>query len=208
MVTVDGDPARVEARLVAGRLRCPDCAGVLAGWGHGVVRVLRAELGTGAVVRPRRTRCGSCGITHVLLPARCLLRRGSEVGLVWSALVMRGAGKKLISIAAALRVPVSTARDWVTRLASRAEALRCAFMRVLPMLDPGAPGVAPGGSALADALGAIGAAAAAARAWDRALATVSTPELACHLSGGRLLAPGFDPESINTSSRWRGLPPG
>jgi hypothetical protein len=199
MVTVRGDAARVEERLAAGTLRCPACAGVLAGWGHAVERVVRTESGIGWRVRPRRARCRSCGITHVLLPLRCLLRRGSEAALIWAALAMRAAGRKLAAIAAAVGLPVSTVRDWVARFASRAEAVRSAFMRLLPTLDPRAPGVEPTGSVVADALAAIGAAARAAGVFRPVLRTVSPCELASHLSHGLLLAPGFDPGSINTS---------
>jgi hypothetical protein len=199
VVTVRGDAARVEERLAAGRLRCPGCAGALAGWGHGIERVVRTGSGIGWRVRPRRARCRSCRGTHVLLPVRCLLRRGSEATLVWAALAMRAAGKKLIAIAAALGLAASTVRDWVARLASRAEAVRCAFLRLLPVLDPHAPGVEPAGSVLADALAAVGAATRAAGVFRRELRAVSPPELASHLSRGLLLAPAFDPESINTS---------
>jgi hypothetical protein len=199
VVTVRGDAARVEERLAAGALRCPACAGVLAGWGHAVVRVVRTESGIGWRVRPRRARCRSCGITHVLLPLRCLLRRGSEATLIWAALAMRAAGRKLAAIAAALVLPVWTVRDWVARFAGRAEAVRSAFMRLLPTLDPHAPAVEPTGSVVADALAAIGAAARAAGVFRSAVGAVSPCELAAHLSRGLLLAPSFDPESINTS---------
>jgi hypothetical protein len=199
VVTVRGDAARVEDRLAAGGLRCPGCMGVLSGWGHAVERVVRSGSGIGWRVRPRRARCRSCGVTHVLLPVRCLLRRGSETALVWAVLAMRAAGKKLVAIAAALGLPRSTVRDWASRFAGRAEPVRCAFLRLLPMLDPHAPGVEPAGSVFADALAAITAATRAAGVFRRALRTVSPCELASHLSRGLLLAPGFDPESINTS---------
>jgi hypothetical protein len=199
VVTVRGDAARVEQRLAAGRLRCPGCAGVLAGWGHAVERVIRTESGIGWRVRPRRARCRSCRATHVLLPVGGLLRRGSGAALIWAVLGMWAAGRKLAAVAAALGLAVSTVRDWVARFASRAEAVRCAFMRLLPALDPHAPGVEPAGSPMADALAAVTAAARAAGVFRRALRTVSPCDLASHLSRGLLLAPRFDPESINTS---------
>ena len=60
LVTVGGDAAAVERRLVGGRLACPGCAGVLAGWGHARVRSVR---GWDEVVRlrPRRARCSVVG---------------------------------------------------------------------------------------------------------------------------------------------------
>ncbi|MGH3433956.1 MAG: helix-turn-helix domain-containing protein [Thermocrispum sp.] len=198
-MTVRGDTGRVEARLAAGRLRCAGCRGVLGGWGHAVERVVRSESGLGWRVRPRRARCRSCLVTHVLLPTRCLLRRGCESALVFAALRLRAAGRKLAAIAASLGVPISTVRDWVARCASRAEALRAGFLRLLPALDPHAPAVEPAGSPLGEVLTAVDAVARAAGVFRRGMRAVSPGELASHLSGGRLLAPGFDPESINTS---------
>jgi hypothetical protein len=34
MLTVETDVVAVEERLVSGRLACPGCSGLLAGWGH------------------------------------------------------------------------------------------------------------------------------------------------------------------------------
>jgi hypothetical protein len=65
---VGGSAAAVEQRLVEGRLACPGCSGVLAGWGYARERSVRDRGGTWRV-RPRRARCGSWGVTHVLLPA-------------------------------------------------------------------------------------------------------------------------------------------
>jgi hypothetical protein len=135
----------------------------------------------------------------VLLPTRCLLRRAWETTVVFSALRMRAAGKKLAAIAVTLGVAVSTVRGWVARCSSRAEALRGAFLRLLPTLDPAAPGVEPAGSPLGDALVALGAVARAVSVFGRGMRAVSPCELASHLSRGLLLAPGFNPESINTS---------
>jgi hypothetical protein len=139
-------------------------------------------------------------VTHVLLPTRCLLRRCWETAVVFSALRMRAGGRKLVVIAAVLGVPVSTVRDWVMRCTERVEALRSAFLRLLPALDPHAPAVEPAGSPLGEALTALEAVARAAGVFRRAVRAVSPGELASHLSGGLLLAPGFDPESINTTS--------
>ena len=92
MVTVDGDARVVERRLAAGRLRCPGCSGRLAGWGHARVRVIRGENGIGWRLRPRRSRCGGCGVTHVLLPVSCLLRRADGVVVIWAALAGKAGG--------------------------------------------------------------------------------------------------------------------
>jgi hypothetical protein len=77
------------------------------------------------------------------------------MGLVFAALRMRAAGRKLAAVAVSLGVPVSTVRDWVARCASRAEALRSAFLRLLPALDPRAPAVEPASSPLGDVLTAV-----------------------------------------------------
>jgi hypothetical protein len=71
VVTADGDARVVERRLGAGRLHCPGCSGRLAGWGHAGQRVIRGENGIGWWLRPRRSRCSGCGVTHVLLPLNC-----------------------------------------------------------------------------------------------------------------------------------------
>src|SRR5260370_30763006 len=96
MVTVGVVAGVVERRLAAGRLRCPGCAGRLAGWGHARERVVRGEGGIGWRLRPRRSRCGGCGGTHVLLPVSCLLRRGGGGGggLAWPGGPARGAGAR------------------------------------------------------------------------------------------------------------------
>jgi hypothetical protein len=56
VVTVGGDAAAVERRLVGGRLVCPGCSGVLAGWGYARERSVRGVDGS-ARLRPRRARC-------------------------------------------------------------------------------------------------------------------------------------------------------
>src|SRR5262249_58671249 len=74
VITVGVDARVVERQLAAGRLRCSGCSGRLAGWGHARERVIRGEGGIGWRLRPRRSRCCGCGVTHVLLPVSCLLR--------------------------------------------------------------------------------------------------------------------------------------
>jgi hypothetical protein len=62
MLIVENDPAKVEAALAAGVMRCPVCDGILARWSFARRRVLRVETG-GIGLRPRRGRCCSCGKT-------------------------------------------------------------------------------------------------------------------------------------------------
>jgi hypothetical protein len=201
MVTVGVVAGVVERRLAAGLLRCPACAGVLAGWGHARERVIRGEGGVGWRLRPRRSRCGGCGVTHVLLPVSCLLRRADGVVVIWAALAGKAAGLGFRPVAAGLGRPASTVRDWLARFAARAGAVRGLFTVWLCALDADPPPLAPAGSAVADAVAAVTAAAVAAgRRWAGRLGSVSPGELASSVSGGLLLAPGFAAEWINTSS--------
>ena len=75
VLTVNGDRGVVERQLAEGELECPSCGGVLSGWGHARSRPVRMLAGRDEVLVPRRSRCRrGCGGTHVLLPARFLLR--------------------------------------------------------------------------------------------------------------------------------------
>ena len=69
MLTVGNNAAGVEELLGGGLLSCPCCGGRLGGWGHAAWRpVFAAGRSFSVGVRPRRSRCSSCGATHVLLP--------------------------------------------------------------------------------------------------------------------------------------------
>jgi hypothetical protein len=201
MVTVGVVAGEVERRLAAGRLRCPVCSAALAGWGHARQRVIRGENGVGWRLCPRRSRCCGCGVTHVLLPVSCLLRRADGVVVIWAALAGKAAGLGFRPVAQLLGRPASTVRDWLARFAARAGAIRGLFTVWLCALDADPPPLPPAGSVVADAVTAVtAAAAAAARRWAGRLGSVSPGELASSVSGGLLLAPGFTPEWINTSS--------
>jgi hypothetical protein len=200
MVTVGVVAGVVERRLAAGRLRCPACSGLLVGWGHARERVIRGQGGIGWRLRPRRSRCGGCGVTHVLLPVSCLLRRADGVAVIWAALAGKAAGLGYRPIASGLGRPASTVRDWLARFAARAGAVRGLFTVWLCALDADPP-LPPAGSVVADAVAAVTAAAAAAgRRWAGRLVSLSPGELASSVSAGLLLAPGFGAEWINTSS--------
>src|SRR6266480_1287525 len=151
MVTVGADARVVERRLAAGRLRCPACSGRLAGWGHARQRVIRGEGGIGWRLRPRRSRCGGCGVTHVLLPVSCLLRRADMAAVIWAGLAASAAGAGYRKIAARLGRPASTVRGWLARFRSRAGLVRGVFTMWLCALDPDPPPLLPAGSAAADA---------------------------------------------------------
>ena len=145
MVTVGVVAGVVERRLAEGRLRCPACAGRLAGWGHARERVIRGEGGIGWRLRPRRSRCGGCGVTHVLLPVSCLLRRADGVAVIWAALAASAAGAGHRKIAVALGRPASTVRGWLARFTSRAELVRGVFTSVVVRAGRRSAAAAAGG---------------------------------------------------------------
>jgi hypothetical protein len=198
VVTVEADAGSVERRLKAGRLACPGCAGVLTGWGYGRRRSVRGLDGP-VQARPRRSRCTSCGVTHVLLPVMLLLRRADLAVVIGAALVAKARGGGYRSTAAMLGRPPETVRGWLRRFASRVEAIRTVFTGWLRALvaDPVMP--EPAASAWVDAVVAIVAAARAVA--DRfSLGMVAPWEVAVAVSAGCLLTPGWPSMSINTSS--------
>lgn len=197
MVTVGGDAAAVERRLVEGQLVCPGCSGVLAGWGHARVRRVRG-LGGVSSVRPRRARCTACGVTHVLLWAGLLLRRADAVVVIGAALSAKAAGMGFRRIAAGLGRPAETVRGWLRRFGGRVEAVRRLFTVLLRAVAPDPVMPAPAGGVWADALAAVSAAVAAAVARFGVLRVPPWLWVSA-ISGGRLLAPGWPGKSINTN---------
>lgn len=134
-----------------------------------------------------------------MLPVVALLRRADAAVVIGMALATKafgGGGWRRIAVLVGR--PALTVRGWLRRFAGRLEAVRGVFTVWLRALaaDPVLPG--PAGSRWADALAAIDAAAMAA-AGRFGVPTVSPWELAVTVSGGRLLAPGWPPVSINTS---------
>jgi len=208
-MTVAGTGSVVEAELAAGRLSCPGCAGRLAGWGHALPRRVRVPQGW-RWVRPRRTRCSGCGITHVLLPVVCLLRRMYSAEIIWSALVARtgtgAAGVGWRRIAEGLGVPGTTVRGWLRRFEGRADAVRVFFTRAGLGVGIDLPAVAPTGSSFADAVSALGLLMAAVRqrftdSWALSGSDGVPPpgwQIAGAASGGRLLSPGWPPTAAIT----------
>jgi hypothetical protein len=140
-------------------------------------------------------------VTHVLLPVGVLARRADTVAVIGSALVEKASGCGHRVIAAGLGRPVSTVRGWLRRFAGRAEQVRVWFTGLLVAVaaDPRVP--EPAGSPVADAVAAIEAAGRAVA--DRfAVRMVTSWRVAGAASNGRLLAPGWPPGLINTSSPW------
>ena len=188
VLIVGTDPGAVETDLIAGRLACPCCRDVLRRWGHARKRILhRAK--TTEWLRPRRGICAGCGATHVLLPEDTLLRRRDDVEVIGAALTAKAGGSGHRRIAADIRREPSKVRRWLRRFAARAEVVRAHFTRWAHALDPMLGPIVPTGSAFADAVEAIGIAAAAAV---RRLGPRPAWSLASVLSGGGLLATRSD----------------
>ncbi|MEU9858990.1 Mu transposase C-terminal domain-containing protein [Streptomyces sp. NPDC047974] len=92
MLIVDTDVVRVERRLRAGELTCPSCGAALAPWGHGRPREIRGDLGSRLFVRPRRSRCTGCRVTHVLLPEEIWPRRMDTAEVIGAGLEIAALG--------------------------------------------------------------------------------------------------------------------
>jgi hypothetical protein len=134
----------------------------------------------------------------VLLPVGLLVRRADTAVVIGSALTARTGGMGYRRIAVVLGRPAETVRGWLRRFGGRVEAVRRLFTVLLRAVaaDPVMP--EPAGSGWADAVAAVGAAAAAVAA-RFAVFTVPVWRWASAVSGGRLLAPGWPPGWINTS---------
>jgi hypothetical protein len=188
VLTVEADTVRVETRLAAGEIECPDCGGVLAPWGWARRRVLRAADGV-VRIRPRRARCMGCGGSHVLLPVFVLARRVDLAEVIGAALVAKASGAGARSIASRLGRPVDTVRGWLRRFERRAEHVRVYFTRLLvdTGVDPIPPALAA--TSFAAAVSAvIGAWQAAVSRWPD-VGKVSPWHAAAAVSRGRLLSP-------------------
>ena len=160
VLMVGTDVGEVERDLVAGGLVCPACLGRLRPWGFARCRVLRDRGGVVRWCRPRRSICGGCGVTHVLLPVLAFLRRRDLAGVIGEALEAKLAGAGHRRIAKELDVPAATVRGWLRRFAARANDVREFFTRLAHALGADLRAIEPRASPLADALEAIGVAAA------------------------------------------------
>lgn len=188
MLTVETDTAAVEERLLSGRLACPGCSGVLAGWGRARARTVRGPDG-GVRVVPRRSRCTGCRATHVLLPVLLLVRRADTATVIGAALAAKAVGGGHRGIAARLGRPPGTVRGWLRRFGARVEAVRVVFTRWCRALAPDPVLPSPAGSGWADAVAAVS---AAARAFTvRFVVEAPVWQVASAVSAGRLLSPGW-----------------
>jgi hypothetical protein len=197
MVTVSDSIEAVETALAVGRIGCPGCGAALSRWGWARLRVVRGVAGL-VRLRPRRGRCGSCGVTQVLLPVSVLVRRADSVEVIGAALAARAVGSGWRSIAARLGRPGATVRGWLRVFASRAGAVRMFFTVLLVGVGVDPVPAAAAGTAFRDAVASVLAAGVGAGSRWPGMVALSPWRIACAASGGRLLAPGWPPVSINT----------
>ena len=194
MVTVEVDSERVESRLSAGELSCPSCPdGVLVRWGFARSRHVVGLIGP---VRPRRSRCRGCAVTHVLLPVTLLLRRAYLADLIWAAVVAKAAGAGHRVIGQRLGISASTVRGWLRVIGARAGAVRDWFVSIAVTVGVDVSIPKATGSACGDAAVAVDAARAAIAARfgeGSVLGAVTAASVAVACSGGRLLSPGWPP---------------
>lgn len=190
MLIVDDDPERVEAELLAGNILCPACGGTLGPWWFSRRRKLRDEEGTLAL-HPRRGRCRSCRVTHVLLPNVALLRRVDTAAVIGGTLMSAAKGLGHRKVADEVDRPASTVRGWLRRARARAGRIEVHFVAWAHVLDPNLDPISPPESPLADAVEAIG---VAARAASLRLGPRPAWAWASVMSGGGLLC--------NTNSLW------
>jgi len=182
---VEADAASVESRLVAGQIACPGCGGELRPWGHARRRTLR-DHGRPVQLRPRRSRCRSCLVTHVLLPVLALLRRVDLAAVIGAALEGRHVERRSrVELSRAAGAPWDTVRGWLRRFEERAVEIRAEFAALANRWDAELGPIEPRPTTALDALEAIGVAAAAAV---RRFGPTPLWALVAGASGGRLLS--------------------
>jgi hypothetical protein len=184
MRMVDADSSRVEAVLQAGELACPVCLQPLSPWGWGRRRCLRTHEGL-LSTKPRRSICYVCVKTHILLPTVALLRRFDVAEAIGEALALKAAGWGHRRIAAGMDVPPTTVREWLRRLARRAEVIRRHFTALAYLLDSSLGAIEPRGSPEGDAVEAM---VVAADCTARRFGPVPLWQFVSGASGGRLLS--------------------
>jgi transposase-like protein len=154
-MVVSDDPNMVEAALAAGRFAC-GCGSRLAPWGYGRTRSLRGTGGPPRRQRPRRARCTACGTTTVLLANWSLPRRRDTIEVIGAALLAHAHGVGHRPIAKRLGVPEGTVRGWLRRVRKNAEGLRVWATVIAHDCDPLLHPIRPTGSAIGDAVEALG----------------------------------------------------
>ena len=147
MQMVEPDADTVEARLLAGEIACTGCGGELRPWGFARRRTVRDHRRP-LRLRPRRSICRSCAVTHVLLPTVLVLRRKDVATVIGEALqghLVSGATQEHVAEVAG--APVDTARRWLRRFRANGPELREGFVALAHRLDPELAPIVPRGLA-------------------------------------------------------------
>jgi hypothetical protein len=129
------DTAAARIALARRKLGCPDCGQPLRPWGHARERTVRDLDGTLVRLRPDRTFCIGCDVTHVVLDAGLLPRRAYAAGLIGQALVAAALGSGHRRIARELAVPAGTVRGWIRGARRSAAELRITGIRTVVAFD-------------------------------------------------------------------------
>lgn len=137
-------------------------------------------------MRPRRGRCALCLVTTVLLPTVAFFRRRDLAEVICGALHARFVeGKTRSEVVAGTGAHPDTVRGWFRRFVARAEEIRVLFSSWAHRFDASLGGIEARGSPAADAMEAIGVAAAAAGRW---LGPAPLWSFVAGVSGGLLLS--------------------
>lgn len=176
----------VENELAHRRVACPRCREPVGRFGWARTRVVRTLDGE-RLLRPRRAWCGRCRAGHVIFPAWAVPRRRDAAEVIVAALVAKATGAGHRRIAEALCRPPATVRGWLRRASAQAETIRVAATTFAHALDPCLGAINPTGSALGDAVEALGVAASAA---GRRLGPRAASEVAVAITGGLLVPTG------------------
>ena len=167
-------------------LLCGGCGGSFRPWGYARTRVIRERGGVRRLLRPRRIRCGGCHVTHVVLASVFVPRRADSAHVILAALLAKAGGRGHRAVAADLSLPSGTVRGWLRRASTNAEQVRVAATQLAVVADPLIGPIDPTGTALGDALEALGRAVAAVR---RRLGPLGAPTALAMIIGCRFLAP-------------------
>jgi len=179
-----------RGRPGCGRAGLPGMRRLAAPVGPRRVRDVRDQEARTLHLRPRRTRCGSCGATHVLLLTAVLPRRADTTAVIEAALLASARGAGYRRIAAGIGRPTTTVRHWVraVRDAHHIEWLRAQGLEWIARVDREVLAtLGPEPTRLGEALTALAAAAVTVRA--RLTQHVPSWTLIGQFTGGRLVAP-------------------
>lgn len=125
------DTAAARIALDRCKLLCPGCGEPLWPWGHARQRTVRDA----GMVRPDRALCTGCGVTHVVLDAALLPRRGYTASVIGQTMVAAALEHGHRHIARELAVPDGTVRGWVRAARRCAGQLRVVGIRTVVTLD-------------------------------------------------------------------------